>query len=546
MREEKYTKTEPEEHFDEYEDDLDREIEEEEEARKRAKREKRRAENETALADDVRFSLKWGVLLIICALVIIGLLVAALLYLTGGLASFGIGEKYTRTETEAATETETDTEPVSTMSGEEFDAYVMEQIETADRLAAMYDYDAAADCLREIPDYETYEAIEERIAEYEETKESLVVWDNNAEITHIFFHSLIYDEGLAWSSSKASDYNQNMATVDEFLQIIETMYEEGYVLVSLHDVASLEGDEDGYVRMNYQTISLPPGKIPFVLSQDDVCYYEYMEGHGFASRLVLEDGKVTTEMDLADGTVKRGSYDLIPLLDDFIEEHPDFSYRGAKGIIGVTGYEGIFGYRTSAYNFGEESTSTYYEPNANIEADRQTASQIAAALKADGWEIASHSWGHPKLGQCSDERFYWDTDMWESEVEPLVGETDILLYPNGDDVGSWRPYSEGQAGYERVAYLENAGFHYFCTVDSAQYWVQKGSDWLRQGRRNIDGTRMYQAIVAEDYLSDLFDAASVFSSLRPTPVGSIVPKETENAEETDISSETENTSAADE
>ena len=41
---------------------------------------------------------------------------------------------------------------------------------------------------------------------------------------------------------------------------------------------------------------LPPGKIPFVLSQDDVSYYHYMDGDGFASKLVVDsNGDVKNE-----------------------------------------------------------------------------------------------------------------------------------------------------------------------------------------------------------------------------------------------------------
>ena len=67
-------------------------------------------------------------------------------------------------------------------------------------------------------------------------------------------------------------------------------------------------------------ILLPEGKQAFVMSQDDVCYYEYMDGDGFASRMVIgADGKPTCEMKLDDGTISTGSYDLVPLLEDFIQ-----------------------------------------------------------------------------------------------------------------------------------------------------------------------------------------------------------------------------------
>ena len=92
---------------------------------------------------------------------------------------------------------------------------------------------------------------------------------------------------------------------------------------------------------------LPPGKKPFVTSQDDVCYYDYMKGDGFATRIVIgDDGKPTCEMELDDGTVGTGSFDLVPLMEDFIAEHPDFSYKGARAVLAVTGYQGVLGYRT--------------------------------------------------------------------------------------------------------------------------------------------------------------------------------------------------------
>ena len=40
------------------------------------------------------------------------------------------------------------------------------------------------------------------------------------------------------------------------------------------------------------------------MSVDDLSYYEYMTGHGYPSKLVIgEDGRVTNEMTLVDGTV---------------------------------------------------------------------------------------------------------------------------------------------------------------------------------------------------------------------------------------------------
>ncbi len=75
-----------------------------------------------------------------------------------------------------------------------------------------------------------------------------------------------------------------MTTIDEFNKIIQSMYDKGYVMVSPHDMAVI--NEDG--TMSRGSIMLPPGKIPFVLSQDDVSYYHYMDGDGCASKLVVD------------------------------------------------------------------------------------------------------------------------------------------------------------------------------------------------------------------------------------------------------------------
>ena len=54
------------------------------------------------------------------------------------------------------------------------------------------------------------------------------------------------------------------------------MYEGGWVLVGIRDLAPAVTQADGSVRYEPGNILLPAGKKPFVLSQDDVNYYEYM------------------------------------------------------------------------------------------------------------------------------------------------------------------------------------------------------------------------------------------------------------------------------
>ena len=395
-------------------------------------------------------------------------------------------------------------------------------IAQAKLLADGYDYDGAINLLSSST-YASDESVTAAIDEYNATKETLVRADPH-KVTHVFFHTLIMDTSKAFDGdSREKGYNQVMTTKDEFMKILQSMYERGFVLVRLHDVAYEVTAEDGSRHFQEGDIMLPEGKKPFVMSQDDVCYYEYMDGDGFASRMIIgEDGKPTNEMKMDDGSVSVGSYDLVPLLDDFIKEHPDFSYRGAKACIAFTGYNGILGYRTdSAYNTDEYKAE---HPDFNFEEERANAAKVVQCLRDDGFEIASHSWGHRNMGTIPMDKFREDTDKWANEVETLTGPCDIILFPFGSDIGDWHPYDTSS---ERFQYLYNKGFRYFCNVDSSQYFVQIGDDYMRQGRRNLDGYRMYYDLqesgVGGDHLSDLFDVNAVFDRSRPTPV----PKMTE-------------------
>ena len=388
----------------------------------------------------------------------------------------------------------------------------------ADRLAAMYDYDAAVEALANSDYREDPEALR-RIEQYQATAATMVAADNS-EITHVFFHILTVDTERAFTDDKqGKDFNQVMTTIPEFEKILQQMYERGYVLVGLHDIAEMQKQDDGTEKMVSKKIMLPEGKKPFVMSEDDVCYYEYMEGRGFADKMVLdENGKLKLQYTDAAGNVSIGDYDIVPILDHFIEEHPDFSYRGAKAIMAFTGYNGVLGYRTDETY---DASSPNYDPkntaNPNIEADRETVKTLMKALVEDGYELASHSWGHINFTNRSLADLTRDTDRWERNVETLMPEPcDIILYPFGADIGDWHPYS---ADNEKFQMLEKAGFRYFCNVDSTKAWTQISGDSLRQGRRNLDGYRLWKDYCGEDSkLSDLMDVQSVFDTRRPTPI----------------------------
>ena len=250
-----------------------------------------------------------------------------------------------------------------------------------------------------------------------------------------------------------------------------------------------------------------------------MCYYEYMTdsdsdgkpdkgGDGFASRLLVKDGKLTCEYVDADGQTLYGSYDLVPLLDDFLDQHPDFSYRGARATIAVTGYQGAFGYRIS----------NDYKEKLGDEAFAQActdARAVADALRAEGYTIASHSYGHLTYGDISPERLAGDAQKWNDQIAAVIEqETDVLLYPLGSDISGVEAYKG--AKFDTLLTAWASAISATWTRPSTGCRSTTGMS-VRAGAAS-DGYRMYYQ---SNLLDDLFDTKTVWDDARPTPVPKI-------------------------
>lgn len=380
------------------------------------------------------------------------------------------------------------------------DAKIQDTINAADLLAKGYDYDAAiAKIISFGEDYTSYQPLNNAVSGYEATKATMVHHQDVTDITHVFFHTLVVDNAKAFDGDPDSKgYNQFMTTISEFNAMLEEFYARGFVLVNIYDIAAAQTQPDGTVKFVPGDIMLPAGKKPMIMSQDDVSYYPYMADDGFATKIVIgDDGYPTCEYIQDDGSVVTGDYDMVPLLEKFIQKHPDFSYKGARAILGLTGYEGVLGYRSAPK----------YDNHAQ---EAIEAKKVADVMKQKGWVFASHTWGHIPCGSSSADRLEIDSKKWQDQVAPIVGNTDILIYPHGEDIGGIGKYSG-----RKFDILMEKGFRYFCNVDGNTAWVQVRDTYVRQGRRNLDGYRMWHS---PEKLGDLFDVEKIWDTDRPTPV----------------------------
>ncbi len=351
-------------------------------------------------------------------------------------------------------------------------------IAQASALADGYFYDEAIALLTDSK-YAEKDAVVAAKQEIEAKKSALVPYDG--QFYHVFFHSLIIYPELAFDGDyKHEGYDMWMTTVSEFKAMLPQLYERGFILYPLNEVKA-EGE-----------ILLPPGKKPLIISIDDVNYYEYMKGDGFADKLVINDeGNLACEVTTPEGEViTTYDGDVMPILDEFVRAHPDFSYRGAKGIVAVTGYEGVFGYRTVKLE-GEEQ-----------EKAKEEAIKISQKLTDTGWLLACHSYTHNDYfrdNNVSMEDLSYDTNRFAERISDLIFNTDIYISPFGYHL------PEGDA---RLQYMKDMGYNIFCPVSPAMRTYETDEGMLFSERFNLD---RYNMRTKKDYINEtFFDVDSVY------------------------------------
>jgi len=338
-------------------------------------------------------------------------------------------------------------------------------------------------------DYPDDLLLTQKISEYEKEAAKLVVY--KGPVQHIFFHPMIAYPELAFDGDSLSKgYNDYFITVKEFKKILESLYGKNYVLINLNSLYE-EKAVDGSKKLVKKELLLPQGKKPLIISIDDLNYYDYMQKNGNVSKLILDnEGNIATLSVSQQGeTVISRDNEIVPILDRFIERHPDFSFQGAKGIINLTGYQGILGYRTNLSSPIHES-------------EREKVLPIIKRLKETGWLFASHGWGHLDAQKISYSILVRDTERWKREVETLVGPVSVYVYPYGSSV------LPGDAKYR---YLVEAGFKVLAGIGPKEY-LKFRPDSIMMDRRHIDGIAI---LTQSSTLQDLFDSSKVIDSARP-------------------------------
>ena len=379
----------------------------------------------------------------------------------------------------------------------------------SEQLAAGYAYDEAIALIDSFSgNIGGYPQLQDARARFEYSKQALVLWEDPNSIINLSFQTLIADPERAFNHPDwGTALLKNYITTNEFRNILQRLYDAGYILVNMSDFVQTTTNEQGVTRTAYKELYLPEGKKPIMLTHTNVNYPLYLvdsdgdmvadkNGSGIANKLVLDSsGNVTCEMVDKDGNVITGDFDFIPILDDFVEDHPDFSYGGSKAVIGLTGYNGLFGYRTHPDGRAAFGEAAYEQDVAAVQA-------IANALTESGYDLGYYTYENSAYGKHDLSMIQSEMNKWNSEVVPILGNLDFMIFAQESDIGSSVLYSG-----EKFSYLKSCGFKYFVGYDTdGVSFTYIAEDYVRQGRLMVTGKYL---TYNSSWYSTIFDTEDV-------------------------------------
>lgn len=287
-------------------------------------------------------------------------------------------------------------------------------------------------------------------------------------IEHLVIKPLIADPQTAFDGDRyAAAAFDTLLTTREFERILEQLDANDYILVDQTRLMT-----DAGVPF---AIDLPEGKKPLVLVLEGLNYFATRRETGNCWDLQLDgDGQVSGVIPGPDGSlVLDRKAEAIGILDQYVAEHPGFSFDGAKGLITLSGYEGIFGSVTDPDQLDDKNQALaalgYPELQlgpADYEANRQKVQAIIRQLQKTGWQFGSSTYGLINLQAASLDQVQADWSKWQAQLEPLTGPVTSLSFPNGAVLGADDP---------RRLFLESQGIRVFSGLGATPYIVRNGN-----------------------------------------------------------------------
>ncbi len=318
----------------------------------------------------------------------------------------------------------------------------------------------------------------------------------DGEVKNIFIHSLIAYPEILDTKSKYIIKKYDIDCIDyiEFNNMLNELYKNDYVLIDINNTFNV--NENGIAIKN--KIKVPKGKKPLVLGIDDVVYDPSKSGNGMVDKICVDKkGNLYTETIIDNKKEISYNREFAPILENFVKVHPDFSYNSAKCCINLTGFCGILGYRISDKN------DSFRNKEIN------DCKKVVNRLKELGYTFACHSYSHYHIKKTCVENVKQDLQDWKDYIEPVIGKTNIFVYPYGE----WEIINGDKLSQKQQA-LCDYGFKLFLGVGIYDFFTQMPLNSnmkqkiLFADRKNIDGYTLFNR---QEELKKMFDPIKVLS-----------------------------------
>ncbi|NLN51273.1 MAG: hypothetical protein GX145_00465 [Clostridiaceae bacterium] len=333
-------------------------------------------------------------------------------------------------------------------------------------------------------------------------------WEGSVE--HIAIRPLIVDVERAEQGPYKTFAETGLLTTGEFEKLLSELYERDYVLIS------------GETYMNYPEeypqVIVPLGKKPLVMIFNQYQYSTQYKESGTAEQLFYEaeTNQFLSRLVANKPETAVENKDAVSILNNFISEHTDFSFNGAKARISLTVDENVLGYTVSeeqtqntiqkteelgleTYILADktdEDKEKYYQLQSN---DLQ---ELITALKQHGYTFCNGTRNGSDLSAMSYAELVQNISSWNDLMIPYLGNVSSLAFPGGANV------------YHDVAKLEYLIDSGYCTFygEGPNVYNFDGIDYLHFDFTSINGSTLSSA---EHWNLDRFlDVADVMEDWR--------------------------------
>ncbi len=315
-------------------------------------------------------------------------------------------------------------------------------------------------------------------AKYKPTTE-----EYNGIIEHLNFNTLISypEKTLSKNNPNSILYDETKITPSEFTKILQELYSNNYVLISLSELYFIDNN-----TIYPKTLFLPQNKKPIILSFNNVTYKTSYQNSGDIDKIIIDNDNKFATYSIKQNIQNRISYDneFLPILENFIRNNPDFSFNNARGIIFLTISNGVLGYKIDTKN----SSSKH---------DIKRVSEILKRLENKGWEFGSNNYDISSDNSLNTIEFINNISLWKKHINPIIDYTPHYASINGDNI------TNNPEKFDIL--LDNQFVSFFYNSPTPAITIKNNS--IQMSRKQVNGKSLRNT---PEIFNDIFDSKKVY------------------------------------